>query len=56
MYALCVSGAVNKQGFVWKFCMRYISIFIHSDLLPDFLRLPLGTQTFKSPYVSYIMR
>ena len=24
MYALCVSGAVNTQGFVWKFFMRYI--------------------------------
>ena len=30
MYALCVSGAVNTEGFVWKFCMRYIQIFIHS--------------------------
>ena len=24
MYALCVSGAVNTQGFVLKFFMRYI--------------------------------
>ena len=24
MYALCVSGAVNTQGFVWKFFMCYI--------------------------------
>ena len=24
MYALCVSGAVNRQGFVWKFSMCYI--------------------------------
>ena len=24
MYALCVSGAVNTQGFVWKYFMRYI--------------------------------
>ena len=25
MYALCVSGAVNTQGFVWKFftCYKY---------------------------------
>ena len=30
MYALCVSGAVNTQGFVWKFFMRYLYIFIHS--------------------------
>ena len=32
MYALCVSGAVNTQGFVWKFFMRYIYTFsfIHS--------------------------
>ena len=32
MYALCVSGAVNTQGFVWKFFMRYIYkfSFIHS--------------------------
>ena len=24
MCALCVSGAVNTQGFVWKFFMSYI--------------------------------
>ena len=30
MYALCVSGAVNTQGFVWKLFMRYIESFIHS--------------------------
>ena len=30
MYALCVSGAVNTEGFMWKFFMRYIYIFIHS--------------------------
>ena len=34
MYALCVSGSVSTQGFVWKFVMRYIKIlidgFIHS--------------------------
>ena len=34
MYALCVSGAVNTQGFVWKSFMRhtYINLptFIHS--------------------------
>ena len=30
MYALCVFGAMNMQGFVWSFFMRYISIFIHS--------------------------
>ena len=31
MYALCVAGAVNMQGFVWKFfLMHYIQIFIHS--------------------------
>ena len=30
MYALCVSGAVNTQGFVWKFFMRYTNFFIHS--------------------------
>ena len=29
MYALCVSGAVNKHGFVWKFFMCYIYILIH---------------------------
>ena len=27
MYALCVSGAVNTQGFVWKFFMH--NIYIH---------------------------
>ena len=33
MYALCVSGAVNTQGFVWKFFMRmiYKFSFIHSS-------------------------
>ena len=32
MYALCVSGAVNTQGFVWKFflCAIYKFSFIHS--------------------------
>ena len=30
MYALCVSGTVNTQGFVWKVFMRYIYIFIRS--------------------------
>ena len=36
MYALCVSGAVNTQGFVWKLFMRCIYIFIYSfiDLSP----------------------
>ena len=34
MYALCVSGAVNTQSFVWKFFMRYIYkfSFIHSHI------------------------
>ena len=34
MYALCVSGAVNTQGFVWKFFYAlYINFhsFIHSS-------------------------
>ena len=30
MYALCVSGAMTTQGFVWNLFMRYIYIFIHS--------------------------
>ena len=33
MYALCVSGAVNTQGFVWKvFYALYINFhsFVHS--------------------------
>ena len=31
MYALCVSGAVNTQGFVWTFFMLYYTFsFIHS--------------------------
>ena len=30
MYAVYVSGAVNMQGFVLKFFMCYIYIFIHS--------------------------
>ena len=35
MYAPCVSGAVNMQGFVLKFCMGSIYIFICSvRLLP----------------------
>ena len=29
-YALCVSGAVNTQCFVWEIFMRCISVFIHS--------------------------
>ena len=38
MYALCVSGAVNTQGFVWKFflCAIYKCSFIQmfSTLFP----------------------
>ena len=32
MYALCVAGAVNTQGFVWKFFLSaiYKFSFIHS--------------------------
>ena len=35
MYALCVSGAVNTQSFVWKFFMRYIE----SGSIPSFLQV-----------------
>ena len=38
MYTLCVSGAVNKQRFVWKFLCaiyKFIHSFIHT--LPDSL-------------------
>ena len=37
MYALCVSGAVNTQGFVWKFflCAIYKFSFIHSFTVLD---------------------
>jgi len=39
MYALCVSGAVNAQGFMWKFlCTIYKFSFMHSkanDMLMD---------------------
>ena len=35
MYALCASGAVNMQGFVWKCFTRYIYIFIHSFIQKD---------------------
>ena len=33
MYALCAFGAVNTQGFVWRFFMHYIYIctFVHSN-------------------------
>ena len=30
MYALCVSGAVNTQGFVWKFFFYTLYINFHS--------------------------
>ena len=35
MYALCVSGAVNTQGFVWNLYAPYIDFhsFIHAFLL-----------------------
>ena len=45
MYALCVSGAVNTQGFVWKFFMRYIYIFIHS-FIRYFPSYGLGGDTY----------
>ena len=51
MYALCVSGAVNTQGFVWKVflfsffvCAIYTFSFIHvsSHYLPTgFLRMKI---------------
>ena len=33
MYALCAFGAVNTQGFVWRFFMQYIyaHLFIQTD-------------------------
>ena len=38
MYALCVSGAVNMQGFMWKcvcaiYTFSFIHLFIHSFIL-----------------------
>ena len=42
MYALCVSGAVNTQGFVWKFfyaLYKKIHSFIYSS--PLLLPFPL---------------
>ena len=35
MYALCVSGAVNIQGYVWKFYVSHINFhsFVHSNTL-----------------------
>ena len=40
MYALCVSGAVNTQGFVWKFFYAlYINFhsFIHHSFKNTFI-------------------
>ena len=37
MYALCLFGAENTQGFVWKFYI-YIHNFIHSFILLVFLK------------------
>ena len=33
MYALCVSGAMNMQGFVWSFlgAIYFLKIFVHSN-------------------------
>ena len=33
MYALCVSGAMNMQGFVWRFlgAIYFLKIFVHSN-------------------------
>ena len=47
MYALCVSGAVNTQGFVWKFFYAlYINFhsFIHS-LCTIYSQLKQGLET-----------
>ena len=35
MYTLCVSGAVNTQGFVWKF---FYALYIHFHSLIPGLR------------------
>ena len=41
MYALCVSGAVNTQGFVWKFlCAIQKFSFIHITM--EFLCSAIG--------------
>ena len=41
MYALSVSGAVNTQGFVWKFFMRYTKFLIHSFNTPNHNRISI---------------
>ena len=32
MYALCVSGAVNTQGLVWKFLFYFYALYINFHL------------------------
>ena len=48
MYALCVSGAVNTQGFVWKFFYA-LYINFHSFIHHSYESPPMGKnleQTF----------
>ena len=33
MYALCVSGAVNTQGFVWKFFVCAILVYKNKSFI-----------------------
>ena len=40
MYALCVSGAVNTQGFVWKlFLFYFYRLYINFHLFIHILRV-----------------
>ena len=53
MYALCVSGAVNMQGFVWNFfyaLYKYINFhsFIHS-FIHSFAKFPVSISTGEVP-------
>ena len=46
MYAVCISGAVNTQGFVWKFLffvlVFFIHLFIHFRLTHDLMTVFLS--------------
>ena len=57
MYAPCVSVAVNTQGFVWKFSMRYIYIHFHS-FFPSFITLCgcLGSKHQLTNFAVWVVR
>ena len=51
MYALCVSGAVNRQGFVWMFSMCYKYINVHLFIIYPHMNKSASETSFLHQHV-----